>query len=182
MNNNPILNPKILEEKVVYKSGLSEVIVAKVKLPNNKIVEWDYFGNADVVAILPLDKEGNVYFCKEWRPAWKKDLIQIPAGHSIYKTEAGRLKQVHNELREETGFDAKELQKLAVYAPSARMNYKVYLYLARGLFKAYKAPDEDEFITVVKMPFKKAYQMFVKNWELTTSSTIMALVLAKDLI
>lgn len=176
------MKPKILEEKIVYKSGLSEVIVAKVKLFNNKIVEWDYFSNLDVVAILPLDKEENVYFCKEWRPAWRKDLIQIPAGHCQYKTEAGRVKQAHNELREEIGMDTKDLVKLVVYAPSARMNYKVHLYMAKGLFKAHKAPDEDEFITVVKMPFAKAYRIFVKEWKLTTSSTILALVLAKDLI
>lgn len=176
------MKPKILEEKVVYKSSLSDVYVAKVRLPNNKIVEWDYFGNQDVVAVLPMDEEGNVYFCKEWRPAWRKDLMQIPAGHCTYKTEKGRLRQAHNELREETGMDAKEMKKLTVYAPSARMNYKVYLYLAKGLFDAHKAPDEDEFIEVVKMPFAKAYQMFVKDWKLTTSSTIMSLVLARDLI
>lgn len=176
------MKPKILEEKVLYKSGLSEVISAKVKLPNKKIVEWDYFGNADVVAILPLDRKDNVYFCKEWRPAWKKDLIQIPAGHCTSKTEKGRLKQVHNELREEIGLDAKKLRKLMIYAPSARMNYAVHLYLAEGLFPAQKDPDEDEFIEVVKMPLEKAYQMFVKEWKLTTSSTIMALVLAKDLL
>src|SRR3989338_4823065 len=109
--------PKIIEEKVLYKSGLSEVISAKVKLPNGKIVEWDYFGNADVVVILPLDKEGNVYLCKEWRPAWRKDILQLPAGHCLSKTEKGRLKQAHNELREEIGMDAKKLTKLISYAP-----------------------------------------------------------------
>lgn len=174
------MKPKILEEKIVYKSSLSDVYVAKVRLPNNKIVEWDYFGNQDVVAILPMDQDRNVYFCKEWRPAWRKDLMQIPAGHCTYKTEKGRLKQAHNELKEEIGMDTKNLIKLAVYAPSARMNYKVYLYLAQGLFTAKKAPDEDEFIQVVKMPFSKAYQMFVKDWKLTTSSTIMALVMTKE--
>ena len=92
------------------------------------------------------------------------------------------MKQVHNELREETGMDAKKLTKLITYAPSARMNYKVHLFLAEDLFPSYKDPDEDELIEIVKMPFKKAYQMYVVENKLTTSSTIMALVLAKDLI
>lgn len=174
--------PKIISEKILYESNLSEVISAKVKLANGKIVEWDYFGNADVVVILPLDKEGNVYLCKEWRPAFRKDFIQIPAGHCISKTEKGRLKQAHNELREEIGLDAKKLKKLISYAPSARMNYTVHVYLAEGLFPSYKDPDEDEFIEVIKMPFEKAYRMFVKDWHLTTGSTSMALLLAKDLL
>lgn len=174
--------PKIISEKVLYQSDLSKVIAAKVKLPNGKIVEWDYFGNVDVVAVLPIDLNGNVYLCKEWRPAWRADVMQIPAGHCLSKTEAGRLKQAHNELREEIGMDAKEMKKLISYAPSARMNYKVYLYLAQGLFSSYKAPDEDELIEVVKISFKKAYKVFVKDGELTTSSTITSLVLAKDLL
>lgn len=174
--------PKIISEKVLYKSNLSEVISAKVKLANGKIVEWDYFGNADVVAVLPVDHDGNVYLCKEWRPAWRQDVIQIPAGHCTAKTEAGRVKQAHNELREEIGMDTKKLKKLVSYATSARMNYLVHLYLAQDLFTSYKDPDEDEFIKVVKIPFKKAYQKFVKDWELTTSSTITALLLTKDLI
>lgn len=176
------MKPKIIAEKVVYQSGLSKVIVAKVELPNKKVVKWDYFSNQDVVAVLPVDEENNIYFSQEWRPAWKKDLIQIPAGHCAFKTEAGRIKQAHYELREEIGMDAKKLTKLAVYAPSARMDYRVYLYLAKDLFKAYKAPDEDEFIKVVKMPFQKAYQEYVKRWKLTTSSTVLALEMAKGLI
>lgn len=176
------MKPKILKEKVVYKSNLSEVISAEVKLGNGKVVEWDYFGNQDVVAILPLDNDKNVYLSKEWRPAWRQDLIQIPAGHCLSKTEKGRVKQAHNELKEEIGMDAKKLTLLAVCAPSARMNYRVYLYLATDLFPSDKAPDEDEFITVVKMPFKKAYQEFIKEMKLTTSSTLLALEMVKDLI
>jgi len=171
--------PKIISEKVLYKSNLSKVIAAKVKLPNGKIVEWDYFDNADVVVVLPIDKDKNVYLVKEWRPAWRQDVIQIPAGHCPYKTETGRIKQAHNELREETGMDAKKLTKLISFAPSARMNYKVYLYLAQDLFPSYKDPDEDELIKVVKMPLKKAYKMFVKDNKLTTSSTIMALLMVR---
>lgn len=176
------MKPRIISEKVLYKSGLSEVIEAKVKLHTGKIVEWDYFTNLDVVAVLPVDDKSNVYLVSEWRPAWRKDIVQIPAGHCSSKTEAGRIKQVHNELREETGMDTKKITKLVIYAPSARMNYKVHLYLAQDLFPSVKAPDEDEFIEVIKMPFDKAYKMFVKDWHLTTSSTITALVLAKDLL
>lgn len=174
--------PKIISKKVIYKSGLSEVISAKVRLPNSKVVEWDYFANADVVAILPLDKQGNVYLCQEWRPAFRKDLIQVPAGHCLGRSEKARLQQVHNELREETGMDAKKVTKLISYAPSARIKYLLHLYLAQDLFPSQKSPDEDEFIKVLKMSFNRAYQMFVEDDKLTTGSTKMALIMCKDLI
>lgn len=172
-----MIKPKIISEKVLYKSNLSEVISAKVKLPNGKIVEWDYFGNADVVAVLPIDSDRNVYLVSEWRPAWRKEIMQIPAGHCPFKDEKGRLHQTHNELREETGMDAKKIKKLISYAPGARMNYQVFLYLAQDLFPSYKDPDDDELITVVKMPFKKAFKMFVVDNKPTTSSTLIALLI-----
>src|SRR3989338_9415703 len=132
------MKPKIISEKVIYKSHLSEVILSKIKLPNGKIVEWDYFGNVDVVAVLQIDKNRNVYFVSEWRPAWRKDFVQIPAGHCPLKTKKGIEDQVHNELREETGMDAKKITKLISYAPSARMNYKLHLFLAQDLFESFK--------------------------------------------
>lgn len=176
------MKPKIISEKVAYKSHLSEVIISKIKMPNGKIVEWDYFGNPDVVAVLPIDKDGNVYLVSEWRPAWKQDIIQIPAGHCPLKTKVGIEKQVHNELREETGMDAKKITKLISYAPSARMNYKVHVFLAQDLFDSFKDPDEDELIKVVKMPFNKAYKTYIEENKLTTSSTMLALILAKNLV
>lgn len=121
INRGTISVPEIISEKVLYKSKLSEVIEAKVKLHTGKIVEWDYFGNCDVVAVLPVDTDGNVYLIKEWRPAWRQDVIQIPTGHCTYKTEPGRLKQVHNELQEEIGMDAKKLKKIVKFATYARM-------------------------------------------------------------
>ncbi len=173
---------KVISEKVVYKSDLSTVVSAKIKLENGKEVEWDYLTNEDVVSVLPIDKEGNVYLVSEWRPAWRQDIIQIPAGHCPYKNASGILKQAHNELREETGMDSKDIKKLISYAASARIKYKVHLFLAQDLFPSYKSPDEDELIKIVKMPFKKAYKLFVEDNKLTTSSTILALAMAKNLM
>ena len=36
---------------------------------------------------------------------------------------------------------------------------KIYIYLATGLTKGETHPDEDEFVTTVKMPFSQAYEM-----------------------
>lgn len=174
------MKPKILSEKVVYQSPLTKVLAAKVKLSNGKEVEWDWIDNADAVCILPIDKEGNVYLCKEWRVAYKRDILQIPAGTCTAEDEAGRLAQIHNELREEIGMDAKKITKLISYITSARINYMPHIYLAEDLFPSTKDPDEDEILEVIKMPFDQAYDMFVSGKELTPSYTIVAFLMAKD--
>lgn len=172
--------PKIISEKIVYQSPLTKVISAKVKLSNGKVVEWDWIDNANAVAVLPLDKDGNVYLCKEWRIAWKKYVLQIPAGTCTAENEEGRIQQVHNELQEEIGMDARKITKLALYMTSARINYIPYVYLAQDLFPSAKNPDEDEILEVIKMPFDKAYDMFVSGKEFTPSYTLVAFLMAKD--
>lgn len=174
------MKPKVLSEKVVYQSALTKVISAKVKLSNGKIVEWDYIDNANAVAVLPLDKDGNVYLCKEWRIAWKKYVLQIPAGTCTAEDEEGRIQQVHNELQEEIGMDAGKITKLGLYMTSARIKYVPHVYLAQDLFPSRRDPDEDEILDVIKMHFDKAYEMFISGKEFTPSYTLVAFLMAKD--
>lgn len=174
------MKPKIISEKIVYESDLTKVFVTEIELPDGKKVEWDWVDNSNVVAIIPIDEKGNIYLCKEWRPAWKADIIQIPAGGCDAKDEAGRLKQVHNELREEIGMDARKIEKLITYYGGGRMNFIISVYLAQDLFVSKKDPDVGEIIEVIKMPFDEAYERFIKKGEPTLGSTVIGLLMAKD--
>lgn len=101
------MKPKVISEEIVYESPSTKVHLARVQFPGGKIVEWDHVHGFHVVAMLPVDKDNNVYLVREWRIAWKDYLLQIPAGSCEAENEPGKLKQVHNELREEIGMDAK---------------------------------------------------------------------------
>ncbi len=174
------MKPKILSEKIVYQSSLTKIIATKVKMTNGKVVNWEYIDHANGVGVLPIDKDGNVYLCKEWRPAWKDYVLQIPAGTCIARDEKGRIKQVHNELREEIGMDTKKIEKLASFMVSGKINYMPHVYLANDLFPSYKDPDEDEVLEVIKIPFDKAYERFVSGKIPTTSYTLIAFLMAKE--
>jgi len=174
--------PKLISRKNVFKGKFFDVFSDKVKLPNGKIAYWDAIDwTQDSVAIVAVDDRNNVYFSKEWRSAWKKEIMIIPAG-GVEKNakEKDNVKQARNELREEIGFDAKKFVKLATLLNSVRMRNIVHIYLATGLFKSPKEADSYELIEVVKMPLKKAYEMFLTGKEKTTGYTMLALILAKE--
>jgi len=57
----------------------------------------------------------------------------------------------------------------------------MHLFLARGLFPSPAVGDEDEFIQVVKIPVKKAYQMAATN-EINDSKTLAIMLLARPLL
>lgn len=177
------MRPKIVGlEKTKYESSRLAIRAAKIKFPGKKSVEWEYVEHSGVVGVIPVDKEGNVYLVKEWRLAWKREVLQIPAGVYDGRSEKKRVKQAHNELREETGMDAKRMTKLGSFYGGANIKYVPHLYLARDLFPYPKKPDDDEFVTVVKMPFAKAYKLFVTGKEMTTSGTMIAFFLAKRIL
>ncbi len=171
--------PKILGEETVYKRGI-EVVMAKVDFGDGTVHDQEYRKLPDVVAIVPIDSENNVYLCKEWRTAHRKYVLQIPAGKCNEKTEDGRIRQAHNELREEVGLDARKLEKLYSGLFMASIQSNVSIYLARELFESKKNPDSDEKIEVVKIPFEEALNLFSTGKEETLSYSYLGLVLARD--
>lgn len=174
------MKPKILSRKITYRGAWLTVEKAKLKLPTGKITEWEMSMSSDFVAIVPIDDKMNIYLSKEWRLAWEDEVLQIPAGQCKGKTEKAILKQARNELREEAGLDAKKWEKLLTCPFAARKRQRIHLFLARDLFKSRKEPDEDEVIEAVKMPFKKAYRLFLSGKKLTTSYTVLGMALAKE--
>ncbi len=174
--------PKIISEKIVYEGPTTIVHLAKVKLLNGKVVEWDHAHGGDVVAMLPIDSDNNVYLVREWRIAWKDYVLQIPAGGCEATDEKGKLNQVHNELREEIGMDSKKIDSLISCMLAARTKSKISIYLARDLHPSLKDPDEDEILEIVKMPFDEAYEMFISGKVPTTSYTLVAFLMAKNFL
>jgi len=173
------MKPKVLSKKITYKGLWLNIERKKIKLPTGQTVEWENTASPDFVAIVALDNKNNVYLSKEWRSAWEKEILQIPAGQIEKENKKDTIKQARNELKEEIGFNAKKMEKLVTACFSARDKKRIHIFLARDLFESKKKPDQDEIIKVVKMPFKKAYKLFLSGRELTTSYTLLGMALAK---
>jgi ADP-ribose pyrophosphatase len=174
------MKPKILSCKVKYKGIWAKIRQGDLILPDGKNVSREDVISNDAVAILPLDKDNNVYFSKEWRSAWEKEILEIPAGICNAKTRKKPLVQAKNELAEELGFGAKKWERMVTYLLGGRQKSKIHVFLARDLYEFRKKPDEGEIITVVRLPFKKACNIFLNGKKETTSYTVVGLALAKD--
>ncbi len=174
------MSPKIISKKTDYEQGWIKVISAKLELDNGKKIEWNYLDNGDSVSVVAVDDVGNVYLVKEWRVAWNKEIMQIPAGGVRQgSSEEEMVQQAHNEIREELGMDARKIEKLISVLDFARSHTRFNIFLATGLFESKKNPDENEFVKITKMPLDDALKFFLKKSD-TPFYTILGLMLAKE--
>jgi len=174
------MKPKILSKKVKYKGIWPKIEGLRIKLSTGKIVNWERIVAKDAIAIVAIDNRNNIYLSKEWRVAWEREILQIPSGECKGETEKQILKQAQNELREEVGFDAKKWERLVTCFLSSRQRTRIHIILAQDLFESKKEREDSEIIEVVKMPFQKAYKLFLCGKEPTTTYTILGMALAKE--
>lgn len=174
------MSPKILSRKTIFDVDWMKIEKVKIQFENGEVVEWNVPTAVDAVFVVPIDNENNLYLTKEWRVAWEKEILNFPAGAVKGNNEKELLQQARNELMEEVGLDAKKIEKIASLLLGLRQKTTIHVYLARDLFESKKKPDKHEFIKVVKMPFKKAYDIFTTGKEISTGTNMAALLLVKE--
>ena len=86
-----------------------------VKLPNGHTVRISFIEHPGAVIIVPLLPDGKVVLMRQYRPALKKYIYELPAG-TIDPKEAP-LVCARRELLEETGYKAKQFKRLGQIYP-----------------------------------------------------------------
>lgn len=153
------LEEKKTDSKEVYHGPLLHVFHDTVELPNGKESGRDLIRHIGAVAILPVTDKNEIYIEHQFRYPLGKEIIEIPAGKLDSKDE-DPLEAAKRELREETGITAKNWKLLGLYHPAAAYSdEKIYMYVATDLSIGKTDLDEDEFLTVEKVPLEKLVDM-----------------------
>lgn len=168
------LEEKTLDNSVVYDGKILKLVLKDVLLPNGKTAKREVVAHSGGVGVIALTKDDEILLVKQFRSPYEKTVIEIPAG----KKEPGEdpLECGKRELLEETGFTAEEFIPLGDLYPSpGYCGEIIHLFLAIGLNKSNQNLDEDEFLTVLKIPFSKALDM-VMSGEICDSKTMVAIL------
>lgn len=146
---------KRLSGETVYDGRIFKVERDSIELPGGKQSVREILRHNGGVCVAAIDQNGEIYFVRQYRYAFASALDELPAG----KLEAGEQPDLAaaRELREETGYTAKNLKRVAVSYPSpGYTDEKLYLYIATELSYVGQQLDEDEFLNVYKQPLKEA--------------------------
>lgn len=118
---------KTIEKKYVYRGKIINVRCDGALLPNGEPCKREIVEHHGGAAILCVTG-GKIAFVKQYRYAYGKEVLEIPAG----KLEAGEdpLNAAKRELKEETGVSAEKFEK-SPKCTLARLYERNYLYLPR---------------------------------------------------
>lgn len=171
---------EVLDSKLVYKGKVLEVYSDKVAMPNGNIATREVVVRGAAAAIVPVDKDGNIIFVRQYRHPVKDMVLEIPAG-MVEKGE-DPYESAKRELEEETGFKSDHLKYVTKLVMSVGIcTEELYIYIASDLKNGVKHPDPDEFIEIEKYSLDEAVKM-IYNGDICDGKTAAAILAYKDLL
>ena len=97
---------KIVKKKILKLSKYINIIENTVKV-DNSLEKYHSFSQSDYVSILAISKKNKIILVKQFRPALKKNTIELPGGLRDKKEKHSITAK--RELYEETGYSAGKL-------------------------------------------------------------------------
>ena len=135
----------------VHQGGFLNVKRDRVRLPDGGVAFREYVVHPGAVMVIPLFDDGRVLMERQYRYPLGRVMLEFPAG-KLDPGEGG-LACAQRELREETGYAAREFVYLTRIHPVISYSTEfIDLYLARGLTAGAAALDDGEFIETFDVP------------------------------
>lgn len=148
---------ELIKSEILLEGRAFKIRRDTMQAPDGRETRFDIVDHGGSVVILPIDGQGNLWFVRQYRHAAGMDLLELPAGtrdgNEPFDECAAR------EIREETGMEAGTLIQIGSFylAPGYSTEY-MGVFLATDLKHNPLEADDDEFLSVEKIPVREAIQ------------------------
>lgn len=168
-----------LGDDLVYQGHIWRVVVGRFRAPDGHEFTRDIVRSPGAVAVVALDDAGNVVLLRQYRAAFGRSIVEIPAGMRDIEGE-DPIETARRELVEEAGITARNWILLHRFLPSTGMTDSVLdVFLATGLDEVDRAthgPEEDH-MEVFRVPLTEAVA-WVESGEIADAKSTIGLLLA----
>lgn len=169
---------ELLKTETLLQGRAFKIRRDTLKTPDGRETKFDIVEHGGSVVIVPVDADGNILFVRQYRHAAGMDMLELPAGtrdgDEPFEDCAAR------EIREETGMEAGKLIHVGSFylAPGYSTEY-MGVFFATDLKHNPLEADDDEFLSVEKIPAKEALKMAEKG-EMPDAKSLAALLMASS--
>ena len=172
---------KQLEREEIYDGAVLHVVKDKILLPDGNTSFREFCLHKGAVAVIPITENNEAILVRQFRYAHHREFLERPAGKFDFVGEEP-LAAAKRELSEETGAEAESYVSLGVLDTTpALIDEKIHMYMATGLTYGEIHPDEDEFLSVHKIPLKELVEMVMKG-EIRDGKTQIAILKAARIL
>lgn len=172
------MQEKEISSKIAYEGNNFRVRLNEVKLPDGQIVTREVCEyKHSSVAIVVLDSEQNILLVKGFRTGLGKDRLEIPGGR-FYPSQGETPEEAAiRECREEVGVEPRKMELLFEIEGGGSWVMHTYLFLATDLRLNPLPRDPDEFLEVIKMPFREYLKLQLERKHQARGGEFQALIL-----
>ena len=158
------LRETTVERRVVHRGRFMTFRVDTIEDAGGKRHQREIVEHPGAVCVIPVVGE-DVLMVRQWRTPVERVILELPAG-TLDRHADGSIEDpdlaAPRELEEETGHRAERWRKLGRFwtAPGFTEE-RMHLYLATALSPVhdYGGPDVDEYLDLVRTPWREAVAM-----------------------
>lgn len=163
---------------LIKKGRVFELYTENITLPNGCTMDMEIIRHPGAAAIVAVMDDQSILLLKQYRHAVGGFIWEIPAG--TLDPNEDEMNCATRELTEETGYKARQMEKLGVIIPlPAYSDERIHLYLASGLTRAAQNLDADELLSVHPVGLQEALAM-IADGSIHDAKTIAGLHLAAN--
>lgn len=163
----------LLRKEMAYHGKILDLALETHRLPDGREARFEIIHHPGGAAALPVDAEGQLLLIRQFRPAVRGTMLEIPAG----RLEPGEdpVASIRRELQEEIGRKAARVEPLAeIYSTIGFCREKIFIFLAMELDMVPTAHEDHEFIELVSFSPDQAFAL-VDAGEIGDAKTLIAL-------